>query len=111
MDTTNPSRNQNIIHTHGWSNPDSQVLYENQWPLEPKTAQRYASGMQCESCTHFHAFNADWGLCCCASSRHFTETVFEHFTCPWREQKEARGETSGVDPKTGLSPKKGYGRR
>jgi hypothetical protein len=33
----------------------------------------------------FVAFNADWGLCSSETSRHFTETVFEHFTCPWFE--------------------------
>lgn len=80
--------NRNVIFTSGWSNPDSAALYIHEWPGEPKTAEQYNSGRACLSCLHFAAFNADWGLCCNQESRHITETVFEHFTCPWfRDQR------------------------
>jgi hypothetical protein len=78
-----PSRNLNHILTGTWSNPDSETAYRALWPGEPNTAASYRAGLQCHDCRHFAAFDADWGLCCNSGSRHFTETVFEHFTCPW----------------------------
>ena len=80
-------RNRNRILTDGWSNPDSKAAYEHEWPSEPKTAELYRTGRGCLCCDRFLALNADWGLCCKETSRHFTETVFEHFTCPWWEKK------------------------
>jgi len=80
-------RNKNRIITDSWSNSDSKASYEYQWPAEPKTKNLYRSGRQCVGCLHYAVFNADWGLCISEASRHFTETVFEHFTCPWWSKK------------------------
>lgn len=82
------SRNQNHIVTEGWSNPDSQARYVHGWLGEPKSAEQYRTGHGCLGCSSFAAFNADWGLCCNQDSRHFTETVFEHFTCPWFSDRD-----------------------
>jgi|JFJP01.1.fsa_nt_gi hypothetical protein len=87
-----PSRNQNHILTEGWSNSDSEASYVHQWPGEPKTAEQYHTGRGCLSCSRFATLNADWGLCCNQESRHFTETVFEHFTCPWFCIRRSEGE-------------------
>ena len=81
--TDQPPRNQNRIVLNGWSNPDSRASYEYGWPMEPKTLALYHSGRQCLDCQGYAAFNEDWGLCVGKTARHFTETVFEHFTCPW----------------------------
>ncbi|MGA2080305.1 MAG: hypothetical protein ABSH53_06805 [Holophaga sp.] len=98
-------RNRNIIFTSGWSNPDSEALYRHDWQGEPKTAAMHFSGRQCHLCRHYAVFNADWGLCCNQNSRHFTETVFEHFTCPWFEWFPTQG-----GPDLGPHPKP-YGHR
>jgi hypothetical protein len=74
--------NQNHIITDRWSNADSERLYRAGWPDEPALKRKYEQGRQCGECSHYGEFNADYGLCCCSKSRHFTETVFEHFTCP-----------------------------
>jgi|GEM_PF-3876784 len=74
--------NQNTIETSTWSNPASRELYEREWPHEPSILQRYLDGQQCGGCSFYAPFNADYGLCCNAVSRHSLETVFEHFTCP-----------------------------
>ncbi|MCE9547991.1 MAG: hypothetical protein K8T25_21165 [Planctomycetia bacterium] len=74
--------NQNGIVTNNFSNPQSEQLYWQQWPEEPACRQQYENGQQCGGCSFFAPFDADWGLCCHVKSRHFLETVFEHFTCP-----------------------------
>ena len=73
--------NQNHIITDRWSNPDSERLYQLGWPDEPSLKEQYEEGQQCGGCSFYAPFNADYGLCCHAASRHLTETVFEHFTC------------------------------
>ena len=73
--------NENRIVTAGFSNPDSERRYRNQWSDEPKLGAQYEEGGQCGGCAYFAPFNSDWGLCCNGESRHMTETVFEHFTC------------------------------
>jgi hypothetical protein len=73
--------NKNTIITDDWSNPASGKLYQDQWPDEPELGKKYEDGQQCGGCAFFAPFNSDWGLCCHSSSRHFRETVFEHFTC------------------------------
>jgi hypothetical protein len=74
--------NANQLITVGWSNSDSETLYLAQWPHEPICREQYLMGRQCGGCSYFASLNADWGLCCRGSSRHYLETVFEHFTCP-----------------------------
>lgn len=74
--------NVNRVKPAGFSNPASDALYKAEWRTEPATAALYRDGRQCGGCSHFAKFDADWGLCCQRRSRHFTETVFEHFTCP-----------------------------
>jgi len=74
--------NQNTIETTTWSNPDSQALYERKWPGETEVEEQYYDGVQCGGCSFYAPFNADYGLCANAKSRHSLETVFEHFTCP-----------------------------
>lgn len=72
----------NVIATDSFSNPDSERLYESQWPDEPRVREQYENGQQCGGCSFFGKFNFDYGLCCNPKSRHHLETVFEHFTCP-----------------------------
>ena len=72
----------NRIATDHWSNPASEQLYLGRWPDEAGCRERYHRGEQCGGCSFFAKFNADFGLCCHDGSRHFLETVFEHFTCP-----------------------------
>ena len=74
--------NQNAIITDTWSDPDSEALYRNEWPDEPAIRAQKLEGDQCGGCSYFAPFNLDFGLCCHPASRHFRETVFEHFTCP-----------------------------
>jgi len=74
--------NLNQIVTTNWSNPQSEQLYQLRWPDEPDVRTACEEGQQCGGCSFFAEFNADWGLCCHAQSRHFLETVFEHFVCP-----------------------------
>ena len=73
--------NTNVLHTSGFSNPESQELYEQQWPRAPAVRKMYNEGQQCGGCSFFAPFNSDWGLCCHPRSPHLTETVFEHFCC------------------------------
>jgi hypothetical protein len=77
-----PPDNENRVKPAGFSNAASEALYRAQWKTEPATARLYRDGRQCGGCSFFAPFDADWGLCCRAASRHFGETVFEHFTCP-----------------------------
>ena len=74
--------NTNRITTGAFSNPQSEALYRDHWPSEPEVYAQYRDGQQCGGCAFFAPFNADYGLCCNAASRHVLETVFEHFTCP-----------------------------
>jgi len=76
-----PSTNRNVVVRDTWSNPASQLRYSEEWPDEPAIRAQYEDGEQCGGCAFFAPFNHDRGLCCCHSSRHVTETVFEHFTC------------------------------
>jgi len=71
----------NHVELSRFSNPKSKLLYEQEWPADKKAHQLYHQGMQCGGCSFFAPLNADWGLCCFKKSEHFTETVFEHFTC------------------------------
>ena len=73
--------NTNNIVTNAWSDRKSETLYTTQWPDEPALLPQYENGDQCGGCSFFAEFNADWGLCCNRKSRHYLETVFEHFTC------------------------------
>ncbi len=75
--------NANRIITDNWSNESSRQLYAAKWPDEPALRVACENGeRQCGGCSFFAAFNADWGLCAHAQSRHHLETVFEHFACP-----------------------------
>ena len=74
--------NINTIYTSKFSNDSSRLLFENDWPSEPKVAMLCMNGHQCGGCSFFAKFDTDWGLCCHKASRHCLETVFEHFTCP-----------------------------
>jgi len=74
--------NKNSIRLNEFSNDDSAERYKNDWPNEPLCQRLHEEGSQCGGCSFFAELNADWGVCCYPKSRHFTETVFEHFTCP-----------------------------
>jgi hypothetical protein len=79
--------NRNTIVRDAWSSARSHQRYLEQWPDEPTVRTRYDNGEQCGGCAFFAPFNYDWGLCCHPASRHLTETVFEHFTCPAYEHE------------------------
>lgn len=79
--------NRNRVITEGFSNSASEKSYRLQWPDEPAMRKSYIDGQQCGGCTWFAPFDEDWGLCCCPWSRHRTETVFEHFTCPHQDDE------------------------
>lgn len=72
----------NSVIVDGFSNPDSEARYKSMWPNEPELVAQYETGKQCGACSFFAPFDPDYGLCCRRGSRHFTETVLEHFTCP-----------------------------
>jgi hypothetical protein len=74
--------NQNYIVTDRFSDDASEQLYRAKWPDEPRLQRQYENGWQCELCSFYAQLNADYGLCCHPESRHCTETVWEHFTCP-----------------------------
>ena len=74
--------NQNTIETTTWFNPDSRALYEHEEPDEPDVREQYSDGVQCGGCSFYAPLNADYGFCLNERSRHWLETVFEHFTCP-----------------------------
>jgi len=74
--------NQNRITTDAFSSPQSAERYRQLWADEPECQRKHENGEQCGGCSFYAKFNFDWGLCCHGKSRHFRETVFEHFTCP-----------------------------
>lgn len=74
-------KNRNRIRTDGWSNPASGARYRRDWPDEPRLSAQHQAGLQCGGCAFYAEFNDDYGLCCRRPSRHYLETVFEHFTC------------------------------
>jgi len=74
--------NENRVVTDRFSHQASERLYRDCWPAEPQCREQCEQGQQCGGCSFYAKFNADYGLCCNRTSRHFTETVFEHFTCP-----------------------------
>jgi hypothetical protein len=74
--------NENRVRTDAFSNRASYEMYVQHWPDDPKTRNLADNGFQCLTCSFYAPFNMDWGLCCHRKSRHFTETVWEHFTCP-----------------------------
>ena len=74
--------NKNRIIADDFSNEDSRRLYLERWLDEPDLAEKVEEGEQCGGCSFYAPFNADYGLCCHHESRHYLETVFEHFTCP-----------------------------
>jgi hypothetical protein len=74
--------NKNIIISDQWSNIEAKHLYESGWIDEPALNRQYENGEQCGGCSFYAPFNADYGLCCNNESRHWLETLFEHFTCP-----------------------------
>jgi len=81
-DKRHKKANRNKIVLKGFSSPESDRMYTDQWPREPKCRKQYDQGLQCGGCSFYAQFDQDLGLCCHKKSRHFTETVFEHFTCP-----------------------------
>jgi hypothetical protein len=85
------SVNKNQIVTDAFSCRASQKLLDLEWPGEPEVLRQRDKGFQCDSCSSYVAFNRDWGLCSNSRSRHYLETVFEHFTCPsywWRRTQD-----------------------
>ncbi len=73
--------NTNQIITRGFSNPESEKRYKRNWEDEPDVQALYFGSRQCGGCSFYAIFNADYGLCCHPKSRHYLETVFEHFAC------------------------------
>lgn len=73
--------NPNKLVINEFSNEKSAQQYAENWPDHPESLQLYENGFQCGGCAFFAPWNADWGLCCHQKSVHFSETVFEHFTC------------------------------
>lgn len=74
--------NENRIKTDDFSCAASKQLYFDDWPNEPECKEKHHEGDQSGGCSFFAPLNCDYGICCHSKSRHFTETVFEHFTCP-----------------------------
>ena len=74
--------NKNIITEREFSNPELLMMYETHWPNDHGLYKRYEDGEQCGGRSFFAPLNTDYGICCHGKSRHFKETVFEHFTCP-----------------------------
>ena len=74
--------NENKVWTYRFSNPDTERLFRDGCVDDTRRWYNCFSGLQCGGCSFFAKFNADYGLCCNRKSAHFTETVFEHFTCP-----------------------------
>jgi hypothetical protein len=74
--------NQNTVATKGYSSKLSEQMHKTHWPDDPFSRELYDAGIQCGGCSFFGKLNFDWGLCANARSRHYLETVSEHFTCP-----------------------------
>lgn len=72
--------NRNRIQKRGFSNPATRALYSQQCAASQRSG-RHRTHKQCGGCSFYAVFNSDWGLCCHAKSRHYLETVFEHFSC------------------------------
>lgn len=68
-------QNNNRIDPCGFSNLHTEHEYLQ------KTAREACIREQCGGCSFFAVFNSDWGLCCYEESKHFLETVYEHFGC------------------------------
>ena len=81
------SENGNHIYVDGFSRPATFDLYDRDWPAEPTVREKCRAGFQCGGCSFYAKFNEDWGLCCHPRSRHWLETVFEHFTCPTQDEE------------------------
>ena len=110
--------NENKISTDRFSNPDTERIYRDGCIDDTQRHKNYVEGRQCGGCSFFAPFNADYGLCCNRKSAHFTETVFEHFTCPayvyegWGPHSFTEdpsdhchcGGTPPDEPATGISP-------
>lgn len=73
--------NKNKIITDDFSSEESKHLYETEYAENEALRIAYKQGYQCGGCSFFAPFNEDYGLCCFKESKHFIETVFEHFTC------------------------------
>ena len=73
--------NKNKIITNGFSNRNTEKIYDNLFQSDDKAKQLYERGCQCGSCSYFAELNKDYGLCCYMKSDHYLETIFEHFTC------------------------------
>jgi len=97
--TRPPSGNRNTIFPHGWSNAESLRIYKDDWRTEPEISALYQAGFQCGGCSFYAQFDHDFGLCCNAKSRHYLETIFEHFTCA-NQVNEGWGAHSFTDRST-----------
>lgn len=71
----------NRIKLDGFSNPSSEAAYRSGFKDDPDLAAKYSDGRQCGGCSFFAPLDSDWGLCLHKKSKHFRETVFEHFSC------------------------------
>lgn len=81
-DDLTSTRNQNIIIEHDFSNPASDRAYMSQFADDPDLYEKVVNeALQCGGCAFFAPLNADYGICCHQESKHFKETVFEHFGC------------------------------
>ena len=68
-------QNKNRIYTYEFSHLNTKHEYNT------KIERHKSIACQCGGCSFFAPFNKDWGLCCFVKSRHFLETIFEHFGC------------------------------
>jgi hypothetical protein len=71
----------NRIKDDSWSDPRTKKMYLDRFPGEPELHRQADDGQQCGGCSFFAPFGLDFGLCAHGDSRHYLETVFEHFTC------------------------------
>lgn len=85
--TRPPLGNRNTVCLQGFSNSESEKAYRLRWPLAPAVCALYDSGRQCGGCAWYAKFDADWGMCHGRDSPHFTETVFEHFSCAAQDEE------------------------